>query len=250
MESNQDGLIYEVRDLYVEGRLDKVSFQISRNERLVLLGVNGAGKSTLLKVLAGLLTQYTGDIKFKGISLKSILTNKDLRKEFRKSVSIMLQEVSAMFFNPTVYDELAFSLRQLGYKEKRIKEKIDYLAERLDIKDILKKEPYNISGGEKKKVAFACCVIHKPDVLLLDEPTANMDPEGVNIMMDILSEMEVTVVTATHDISLISDLGNKVLILSKDHKVVYYGECNEHLHEFLKAASLLHKHRGKLYLNF
>lgn len=245
MALNQDGFIYRVENLTVKERLKDISFNIQEGERVVLLGVNGSGKTTLLKVMAGLILDYQGRVFFEGSDLKEILKDKKRRAYFRCSLSIMLQDVSAMFFNPTVYDEIAFSLRQIGLPEREVEEKVLYIADRLNIRNLLDIEPYNLSGGEKKKVALACCLVHDPKVILLDEPTAHLDPEGVGIMVDLLWELKATTIVATHNLSLAKELGDRFLLLSKDHRLVYDGELNGELKEVLKEAGFLHRHRGK-----
>ncbi len=245
MELGQGGLIYKVESLNLEGRLKDISLEVRRSEKIVLLGVNGAGKSSLLKVLAGLSMGYEGNVSFKDADLRAILRDKELKRSFRRSVAIMLQEVSAMFFNPTVYDEIAFSLRQLGFPEKEVEQRVYELSERLGIDHLLRREPYNLSGGEKKKVAFACCIIHEPEVLLLDEPTAHMDPEGTGVLIDLLYELHATTVVATHNLSISRELGDRFLLLSKDHRLVYDGVFGEDMKERLKEAGFLHRHGGK-----
>ena len=123
--------------------LDNVNFSMG-NEKVVLLGSNGSGKSTLLRILAGLYFAK-GEYFFDGIKI----TKKSVNKEFRKKIGILFQNPDSMIFNPTVFDEIAFSLREFGFSD--IEDRVIEIAKKFNIEKLLKKSPLNLSGGEKTK---------------------------------------------------------------------------------------------------
>ncbi len=150
-----------------------------------------------------------------------------------------------MLFNPTVYDEIAFSLRQLG--EDKIEEKVKYWASRLELIKYLKEPPFSLSGGEKQKLCLACLLVLEPEFLILDEPTANLDPASTGWFIDFLSELNITTIIATHNLSLSLEMGKRALVLGKEHNLIYDGDLKEFLKdkEKLKEANMLHIHKNK-----
>jgi len=252
MPSGQEDLMYRLENVifHIKARcvLDSISFNIKKGEKVVILGVNGAGKTTLLRIMDGLIFPSAGKVIFENRELtEKSLKDKEFKRYFRSKVSLMFQDVDAMFFNPTVYDDIAFSLRQRKVPEGEVRERVAQLTEVLSIGDILDRAPYDLSGGEKKKVAFACCVIHNPDVLLLDEPTAFLDPDSVAVIVEFLQDYPGTVITATHNLSIALELGERFLILSKEHKLVFDGSIKSvsECVDVLREAGLVHRHRHR-----
>lgn len=232
--------------------LKDITFKIKEKEKVVLLGINGSGKSTLLKIINGLLFPQRGKYFYKGVEInKKQLKYKEFNKKFRKEVVFLFQNPDSMIFNPTVYDEIAFGLRQLGDKKENIDEKVKYWAEKLGVYKYLNEPPFNLSGGEKQKVCLAALLILEPEVLLLDEPTANLDPKTTGWLIDFLYELNLTTIITTHNLSLSLELGDRGLVLSENHQIIYDGNLEEFIKniEMLKKAGLvhIHKHRhGKL----
>lgn len=181
----------ELRDIYYsyngEDVLRDISFKIFEGDRVVLLGPNGSGKTTLLKILNGLIFPKKGAYFYKDIEIKEkTLRDKNINRWFRKEVVLLFQNPEVMLFNPTVYDEIAFGLRQLGMEEKMIKEEVHYWAERLDLMPFLNRPPYELSGGQKQRLCLACLLVLRPKVLLLDEPTANLDSKTTQLLIELL----------------------------------------------------------------
>ncbi len=221
--------------------LDSINLSISAGEKIVLLGNNGCGKSTLLKLLAGLIYPKDGKYFYK----EDEITKKYLKqsaKEFRKDFAILFQNPDAMLFNPTVKDEIAFSLDEFD-----IKNNIEILAKQFYIEHLLDKSPLKLSGGEKQKVALAAIFATNPKVLLLDEPTANLDPRSTGWLVDFLQELDITVVISTHNLSLAYELGTRAVVLNETHKIIYDGDFDTLYQDkdLLYKANLIHKHKHK-----
>lgn len=224
--------------------LNGISFTVEPGERIVLLGVNGSGKSTLLKILNGLVFPDRGRYAFQGTKInKSALAKADVRGAFRKRTALLFQQPDAMIFNPTVRDEIAFGPRQAGLD--RIAERVDQWARTFGLERLLERTPFHLSGGEKQKLCLAALLIMEPDLLLLDEPTANLDPRTTGWLIDLLQDLALTTIVATHNLSLASELGARALVLSEDHALIFDGELASLLADpdRLLAANLVHSHR-------
>jgi len=229
---------------YYENReiLKNINLKIEHGERVVLLGINGSGKSTLLKLINGLIFAKKGKYTYKGVEITAkILKKKEFAKKFRKEVAFLFQNPDTMLFNPSVYDEIAFGLRQLG--EKNIDEKVKYWADKLGVYKYLDYPPFNLSGGEKQKVCLASLLALEPEVLLLDEPMANLDPYTTGWLIDFLSTLNITTITTTHNLPLSVDLGERGIVLAKDEGIIYDGKLSEFLKdtEKLQRAKLVYK---------
>jgi cobalt/nickel transport system ATP-binding protein len=225
--------------------LRDVSLSIAPGERVALLGVNGAGKSTLLKLLDGLVHPATGTLRWRGETLDArALAGAAFRRRFRSQVGLVFQNVDAMLFHPTVFDELAFGPRQLGVAD--VGPRVRGWAERLGIAPLLDRPPFELSGGEKKRVALAAVLCLEPEVLLLDEATAGLDPASQALLVDLLEELpELTVIASTHDASLAGDLGTRAVLLAPDRPGVLYDGPPQGLFgnaALLVESGLAHRH--------
>ncbi|WP_263832904.1 energy-coupling factor ABC transporter ATP-binding protein [Sulfurospirillum oryzae] len=220
--------------------LDKLSFEIKAGEKVVLLGNNGSGKSTLLRILAGL---YFGEGNY--FFKDERITQKSVGKNFRKEVGILFQNPETMIFNPTVYDEIAFGLREFDVPN--VDERVHTIAEKFRLTKHLQSSPLKLSGGEKQKVMLCAILALEPQFLLLDEPTANMDPKTTGWFVDLLSEMNITTLISTHNISLAYELGDKALVLNDKHQLIYNGEIEALMRDkkTLIEGNLLHLHVHK-----
>lgn len=226
--------------------LKDINFLINEKERVLLLGINGSGKSTLLKILNGLIFPNKGSYLYKNEEItEKNLKKKDFQKKFRREVVLLFQNPDIMLFNPTCYDEIAFGLRQLDLNG--IDEKIKFWAEKVGIFKYLKEPPFNLSGGEKQKLCLASLLVLEPELLLLDEPTANLDPKSTGWFIDFLNELKITTLIATHNLNLATEMGKRAIVLSEEHKIIYDGELKEFLRnkEKLKEANMLHIHKDK-----
>ncbi len=210
--------------------LNDVSLRVKPSEKVVLLGPNGSGKSTLLKIIAGLLFPGRGEYIFWGTGItKKIFKDRNFRRDFRRRVQIVFQEPDIMLFNPTVYDEIAFGLRVFNYDNEN--ERVENIAKNLFIDSLLERPVYELSGGEKQKVAIASTLVLEPDVLLLDEPTAYLDMKSTFRLSKIVKKSKITVVAAVHDIHTARLLGDRYIVLSNSHKIVFDGSFDELISE-------------------
>lgn len=230
-----------------EGRpvLREVSFHVTPGERIVLLGVNGCGKTTLLKALDALSFPSGGVIRYGGRALDATaLADAAFRRRFRGEVSLLFQNVDAMLFNPTVADEIAFGPRQLAMPDADARAR--RWAEVFDAASLLERRPFELSGGEKKRVALAAIMAIEPKVLLLDEPTANLDPATSARLIEFLTRLDgVTVVASSHNLSIAGELGSRAILLAPGHTGVLYDGPTAGLlgnEELLVASGLAHRH--------
>jgi cobalt/nickel transport system ATP-binding protein len=224
--------------------LRDVDLTVSRGERVVLLGSNGSGKSTLLKLLDGLFEPDRGAVLYDGRRLgRNALADRDFHRRFRREVVLLFQEPEAMLFHPSVGEELRFGPRQLELADPD--DRARRWAERTGVAHLWERPPADLSRGEKQRVALASVLALEPQVLLLDEPTAALDPRSTGWLTDFLQDLPVTTVTTTHDFSLAPELGDRAVILGEDHTVLHDGplaDLHENL-ELLRRANLVHRHR-------
>ncbi len=227
--------------------LDGIDLEIEKNEKVILFGNNGSGKSTLLRILGGLYFLKKGNYFFEDKKI----TKKSVNKEFRKSVGILFQNPEAMIFNPTVYDEIAFSLKEFGFDN--IDDRVIEIAKRFEIEKFLKKSPLELSGGEKQKVMLSAILVYEPKLLLLDEPTAAMDPRTSGWFVDFMYDIDITCLIATHDLALGYELSNRAVVMSEEHKIIYDGDMEKLMGdvEVLLKANLIYKpkHNKKRFVN-
>jgi len=194
------------------------SLDIQEFERLVLLGSNGSGKSTLLKIFAGLVKPTSGNIK---IFEKRV--NRDNYPYFRKNIGFLFQNSDDFLFNPTVEDELLYTPLQLGFSTEEAKNLILENSNYFGIKKLYEKPPFRLSGGEKKRVALACVLQLNPRLLILDEPTSNIDGKTRKKIIDFLKEYEGTMIISTHEIDFVKKISNKVVLLSPEKEILKIG---------------------------
>lgn len=230
------------------GALRELSLDIAKGERLVLLGANGSGKSTLLKLLDALCFPSGGSLSFDGQALTADrLENDDFALPFRRKVALVFQNPDVQLFNPTVFDEVAFAPLQLQWPKEQLLSRVNQTMEWMGIAHLRDRPPYRLSGGEKKRVALASVVVLDPDVLLLDEPTATLDPRSQSQVIDLMQEWkgsEKTVITATHQLEIVEDIADRIVVLEAG-QMRANGTVGEilHDHEMLLRANLVHAHR-------
>jgi tungstate transport system ATP-binding protein len=199
--------------------LDGVSFRAEGGKIIVLLGVNGAGKTTLLRISAGLEKQDKGNILFN----EEHITDKELRQ-----IATLVFQRTAMF-SKSVYDNLAFGRRIRGEKPSEINEKIAETLHDVGLKDFEKRRAKRTSGGEQQRVALARAFLLEPKILLLDEPTANLDPHSATIIETAIMKRrrkETIIVVATHNLSQAKRLGNDIVHIHGG-KIVETGRAEE-----------------------
>jgi len=223
--------------------VDRLSLRIDAGERVVLLGANGSGKTSLLKLLNALVLPDRGTLSFEGHPLDARrIRQRDWNRAFRRRVVLLFQQPEAMLFNPTVADEIGYGLSHLDGAIRLAR--IEHWARRLNLLDLLDASPPDLSGGEKQRLCLACLLAIEPEVLLLDEPTANLDPRTAGWLLDWLAGQAITTVIATHQLGLATELGERALILSDRHRLVFDGPVHQALAdtELLLANGLAHAH--------
>ena len=228
--------------------LQDISLEIQPGERVALLGANGSGKSTLLRLLAGLSFPRRGSISFFG----EALTEPRLREQefffaFRRRVGVVFQNPDVQLFNPSVFDEVAFGPLQLGWPPDRIRARVAEILEHLDIAALKDRPPHRLSGGEKKRVAIASVLALDPEILILDEPLAALDPLSQNKISELLtswSDGSKTVIMATHDLDALEEIADRCVVLESG-RVAGIGKPLAILHDvaLLERARLLRPHR-------
>jgi len=243
--------IFDVRDATYRYQdvtaLENVSLSIPRGQRVAVLGANGSGKSTLLRLLDGLNFADSGSVEFGGATLsEDALQEDDFCFDFRRRVALVFQNPDVQLFSPTVFDEVAFGPLQLRWKNDEIRACVNETLELLDIAHLKDRSPHRLSGGEKKRVALACVLILDPEVLLLDEPTAALDPQSQSQVIDFLIGWrgQKTIITATHDLHIVEDIADYCYIFQRG-KLVAQGLPRDILgnEELLRETHLIHAHR-------
>ncbi len=201
---------------FVTHAVNNVSFSLERGEIIGVIGHTGSGKSTIVQTLNGLIKPESGDILLEG---KNIWTEYKKISEVRFKVGLVFQYPEYQLFEETAEKDIAFGPTNMGLSEDEIKERVNYAAELVGLKkELLSKSPFDLSGGEKRRVAIAGVVAMKPDVLILDEPTAGLDPEGRdNILSRIKTyrdENNAAVIIVSHSMEDMAKTADKLLVLS------------------------------------
>lgn len=243
--------VFSVRDVsfsYDEvPALHNFSLDVHRGERVALLGANGSGKSTLLRLLAGLSFPQSGSVQFCGEELTdSRLDDDAFFLQFRRNVGIVFQNADIQLFNASVFDEVAFGPLQLRWPKGQIISKVECQLEAMGIGPLRDRPPHRLSGGEKKRVALASVLVLDPEVLLLDEPTAALDPSSERHILELMSSWRGgsrTVITATHDLGSLETIADRCCVL-KDGALEGEGDPMSVLHDtdLLARARLLWRH--------
>jgi cobalt/nickel transport system ATP-binding protein len=229
--------------------LSGISFAVYAGERLALLGANGCGKTTLLKLLGGLLFPQQGSYCAFGREISEpLLAHDPFGMFFRKEIGVLFQNADAQLFNPTVEDEIAFGPMQLNDPPETVRRKVAEAIRIFKLRALAGRPPFALSGGEKKKVALASVLVMDPQILLLDEPTAGLDPRSSRILVDLILEAQErgkTVITATNDLHTVAEIASRILVLGEDRRILASGTPEEVLanHSILLAANLIHFHR-------
>ena len=247
-------LVFDVErvSFYYQGRfpaLLDVSLQIRAGQRVAILGANGSGKSTLLKILDGLYFPSEGVVRAFGRELTATsLEDEEVNWAFRRRVGLVFQDPDVQLFSPTVWDEVAFGPLQLGLSRQEVASRVEAALALLRIEGLAERVPYGLSGGEKKKVALASVLVLEPEVLLMDEPTAALDPRSQRALVDSILELSAagrTIVTATHDLDIVAEIADHVFVFGEERRLVRAGSPKEILgdHDLLEANNLAHSHR-------
>lgn len=196
--------------------LNRLSMNVRSGERLALVGANGSGKSTLLRVLAGLYFPESGEVLFEGRPFTATdFDGEQFAHHFRRRVGLLFQNPDVQLFNASVFDEVAFGPLQLRLPKQEIRQRVTAALEQMDIAHLRDRPPHRLSGGEKKRVALASVLVLDPEVLLLDEPAAGLDPKSQHQMIDFLLAWrggKKTVVVATHDLDTLEVIADRCYV--------------------------------------
>jgi cobalt/nickel transport system ATP-binding protein len=202
----------EVSHAYPDGirAIEKIDLRVRTGERVALVGPNGAGKSTLLKIMAALLFPTDGSVEI----MDEELTKKNAVR-LRRHIGFLFQDPDDQIFMPTVWDDVAFGPINMQLEADEVEARVRDAMRMAGIEGYEQRVPHHLSFGEKKRVAIAGVMAMKAPILLLDEPTANLDPQGRRNLMKILDSLSETVVLATHDLSVAFELTDRVIVLKK-----------------------------------
>ena len=193
--------------------LKGVSLKVEKGEMVALLGKNGAGKSTLFLHLNGIYEPDEGKVFIDGEELK--YDKKSLLK-FRQKVGIVFQNPDDQIFAPTVEEDVAFGPLNLKLPMEEVQKRVTESLARVGMSGFEKKAPHHLSGGQKKRVAIAGILAMKPEIMVLDEPTAGLDPQGVRGLSKLLKELNeegITIIISTHEVDLVPNYAKKVFVL-------------------------------------
>lgn len=218
----------EVKDVYFKYKdtqvLREINVNIEEGESIALIGPNGSGKSTFLKLINGVIFPTRGTYSFNGEEINSKkLDDSNFSKAFHKKVGFIFQNSDAQLFCSNVYEEIAFGPRQMGLDEEEVDRRVCDCLRLLDIEDLKYREPYNLSGGEKKRTAIACVLSMNPEVLVLDEPMNGIDPKGKNFLRELLVKLNLsgkTIICSTHDFQYVEGVFKRALVFSEEHSIV------------------------------
>lgn len=193
--------------------LSDVSLRAGEGETIGLIGANGMGKSTFLKILVGLLEHEEGQAKICGIPL-----NKENYREIRKLTGYVFQDSDSQLFMPTVYEDVMFGPKNYGFDEKEAKERTDAALAMVHMEGFGNRRIYELSGGEKKLISIATILALSPKIILMDEPTVALDPKNRKNFMGILKELGGLKIIATHDLDMVEQCCDRVILL--DHGTI------------------------------
>lgn len=206
--------------------LDNITMDFNNGDIIGIIGSNGSGKSTLFNNLMGILKATQGEILYKNRQLKY---DKKSLYNLRKEVGIVFQDPEKQIFYSMVYDDLAFALRNIGTDEKTIKTRISKALEAVNGEEFIDRPVHSLSFGQKKRVAIASVIAMENDLVLLDEPTAGLDPESTRAIVNIIKTMYEKgkkIVITSHDMNLIYDICDYVYVLNQG-KIINEGNVEE-----------------------
>jgi len=231
--------------------LANINLAVKKGEMFSIIGLNGSGKSTLLHIINALIFPNAGELLFEGspVTEKS-LQDKSFGMQFRQRMGYIFQNPDIQLFCPTVLDELMFAPLQLNLSIEIALERAEQILSYLEIESLKDRPIYMLSGGEKKKVAIASVLTMNPDVLLIDEPLASLDPKTQTFFIELLLEINragKTIIFTTHHLDLIDHLQPRVAVLTEDHAIQKTGTATEILsdEQLLISVGLIHEHIHK-----
>lgn len=230
--------------------LRNINLSVNKGEMFSIIGLNGCGKSTLLNILNALIYPDSGEVLFHGMPVTEKSMTDGFATNFRSSMGYIFQNPDVQLFCPTVLDELLFGPLQLNIPPDIAHERAEQTLSYLGISNLKERSVTMLSGGEKKKVAIGAVLTMNPDVLLVDEPLASLDPKTQTFFVELLIELNragKTIIFATHHLDLIDHLQPRVAVISCDHTIEKTGPASEILgdQDFLISVNLVHEHVHK-----
>jgi len=251
-----NNLVFKLTDVHFSylGKfpaLSGIDIEIRKGTRITVIGANGSGKSTLLHILDGLIFPDRGTMEAFGTAIKeSAFNDADFSRNFRKKVGLVFQNPDVQLFCPTAREDIVLGPLQLGMEQKEIEGRLEELAGLLNLKELLDRPPHQLSIGEKRKVALASTLIIDPEVLILDEPTAGLDPLTTRHIIDLLTQANgsgKTIIVSTHDLHIAEEISDLIYVFSPGKRIVKSGKPEEVVSDklLLHDNNLIHIHRHK-----
>jgi len=233
--------IVEVKNLkfsYPDGTcaLQDITFRITHGESVAVVGENGAGKSTLLLHLNGYLMSGNGIIRIGDYPL-----TKGTIKEVRRTVGMVFQDPDDQLFMPTVYDDVAFGPLNLSLPPEEVDARVHNALSTVGALHLKNRPPYRLSGGEKRSVSIATVLAMSPDILVMDEPTSNLDPMARRKLIELLRTFKHTKIIATHDLDMVVDLCERTIVIHKGQVMADGPTVEIFMNQELLAKSHLEK---------
>lgn len=219
--------------------LKNINIEIEKGEKVAIIGPNGAGKSTLFSHFNGLTEPTSGCVKIEG---KPISFEKDELLKVRQKVGIVFQDPNDQLFAPTVKEDIAFGPMNLGLSYDEVEKRVEDALKMVGMENYEDKTPHHLSGGQQKRIAIAGIIAMKPELMILDEPTAGLDPDGVKKVLNIMNQLNeegMTLIISSHDIDMISKYADKIFVLYNG-EIIESGNKNKIFSdmELLKKAHL------------
>ena len=197
--------------------LKNINLKLEDGECLGIVGANGAGKSTLLLQLCGILLPTTGSIK-----VENMLMNKENLSKIRRILGFVFQNPENQLFTTSIYEDVAFGPKNYKLSKEEVHEKTMNALKKVGIENLKDRPPYRLSGGQQNLAAIATAIAMEPSILIMDEPSAALDPKARRRLINLLNDLNYTKIIASHDLDLILDTCSKTIVL-KEGKIVQSG---------------------------
>lgn len=219
---------YSVGTPFEKVAIEDISISVEKGDFIGIIGHTGSGKSTLVQHLNGLLKPTSGTILLDGTDIHS---DKNFTRQARFKVGLCFQYPEYQLFENTVYEDIAFGPKNMKLSKEEIKERVLRAAEFVGVRnDMLQKSPFDLSGGEKRRVAIAGVMAMQPEILILDEPSAGLDPKGRKVISEMIEQYRKntgsTVIVVSHSMEDVAESADKVLVMNKG-KVEYFASVDE-----------------------